>query len=176
VAAEQLYNNHLQPFFSCTPDKDAVVLAGFGRFGQTIFELLEREAAADIGALVITDQSAALRWRTFRAQVPFERLTETTTIDGDLRDPQLWTEIQERLGALSEPPIVIVGSDSDSVNLQSALAARRCWPACKAFVRFEHDSQFVEQLAKRHDFVVLGVESMLLEALVRAQAQWFDLD
>lgn len=173
VAAEQLFGNHLAPFFESTAGKDTVVVAGFGRFGQTIVELLERQAAAEIETLVIADHAAELQWRAFSTQVSCESRTEPMPIDGDLQDPKLWVEIQERLGPLSEPPVVIVGSDKDSVNLQGVLAARSCWPECKAFVRFQHDSLFAEHLAERHGFVVLGVESKLLDALVSAQQQWF---
>jgi len=60
---------------------------------------------------------------------------------------------------------VIVGSDDDAVNLQGVLAVRRCWPDCKAFVRFQHHSVFVEKLAERHRFAVLGVDDMLTLAL-----------
>jgi hypothetical protein len=53
------------------------------------------------------------------------------------------------------------------------LTARRYWPLCRAFVRFQNQSAFAERLAERHHFVALGVETMLERALVAAHEEWF---
>ena len=174
ITAEHLFENHLKRYFAETSEKDRVVLAGFGRFGQTIFELLEHQAQTEIGRLLIADRVAALRFRVYRAEVPVEHGIEPTTLDGELSDPELWQEILARLGPEGPPPVVIIGSDSDHANLQSALWARRCWPECKAFVRFQNQSDFAEKLAERYQFVALGVETMLLRALADAQSTWFE--
>jgi voltage-gated potassium channel Kch len=160
VTAEHLFSNHLREYFEATHSKDTVVLAGFGRFGQTIFELLQQEASGEIDRLLIADRAAALAWRTFESEVSCDTRSVPITIDGDLTDPQTWQRI-------------VIGSDSDSANLQSALAVRRWWPSCKTFVRFQNHSEFAEALAQRHRFVVLGVDTMLVRALAEQQRIWF---
>ncbi len=173
VTAEHLYLNHLKPYFESTRGKDTVILAGFGRFGQTILELLQQQAHTEIGTLLIADRTAARAFRTYRAQVECDSLPEPTTIDGDLSDPETWSSIQRALGEVSDPPVAIIGTDSDNVNLQGALAARRCWPECKSFVRFQNQSVFAERLSEQHRFVVLGVDTMLIHALGEAEQRWF---
>lgn len=173
ITAAHLFDNHLKQYFAGTHEKDRVVLAGFGRFGQTIFELLERQATSEIGRLMIVDRVASLRFRIYRAEVPADAGIEPITLDGELSDPEVWHEILSRLGTEGPAPVVIIGSDSDQANLQSALWARRCWPECKAFVRFQNQSDFAEKLAQRYQFVALGVETMLLSALADAQSTWF---
>lgn len=173
VTAEYLFTCHLQDYFAATKSKDTVILAGFGRFGQTIFELLHQKAQAEIEHFLIADRTAALAYRTFESEVSCNVTSPPITVDGNLADPQTWQQIQQRLGTLPEPPVVILGSDNDSTNLKSALSARRYWPNCKAFVRFQHHSEFAEDLAKRHQFIVLGVDTMLLQALEEQQKTWF---
>ncbi|MCZ7680580.1 MAG: NAD-binding protein [Sandaracinaceae bacterium] len=50
IAAERLYEEHLERHFEDTAARDVVVLAGFGRFGQTILEHLQREACGAAAA------------------------------------------------------------------------------------------------------------------------------
>ncbi len=104
VSAEHLFHNYLENYFELTDSKDRVVLAGFGRFGQTIYELLEQQASADIATMVVADHTASVRWRTFRAQVPAANGPDPEVVDGDLSDPQTWLRMKQRLGAPVDPP------------------------------------------------------------------------
>ena len=64
---------------------------------------------------------------------------------------------------------MLIACEDESVNLQSALLARRRWPESRVFVRCRDVSSFAEELAALH-FTLLPV---VREALYRSQARWF---
>lgn len=173
VVASYLYRTYLHPYFQGTLPKDAVVLAGFGRFGQAILELLAGSAAPALSRVVVVAQGAALGLRNFRAHVPLSDSFEVCALDADLGDVATWDAIEARLGPLGAPPVVVVGTPDESTNLQSSLAARRRWPRAPVFTRCENESAFSEELARQRGFTVLAVDSMLHKALHSAQRDWF---
>jgi TrkA-N domain len=173
AAAKYLYKQHLKGHFPITVDKDTVVLAGFGRFSQTLLEYLEREASEEIARVVIVAPDAALELRKFLAQVNPRSARHYRPIDGDLSDPDSWQAVHAELGELDQEPAVIIGSEDEGVNLQSAMLARRLWPKSHIFVRCEAESSFADELARRHGFTVLAVDGLMFDALRAAQRRWF---
>jgi voltage-gated potassium channel Kch len=172
MAAEHLYERHLPALFEGTAAKDAVVVAGFGRFGQTIVEFLERQAKGELAHLVAVDTEAAARVRTFREQVPCSMPCRLCPIDGDLSDPRTWVAVAEEVGPEAVSPVVVVGCDDDRINLRVAMQVRSRWPEANIFVRCQNESAFTEELSRRHDFTVLAVDAVLLTALRDAQRAW----
>lgn len=173
VVASYLYRTYLHPYFQGTLPKDAVVLAGFGRFGQAILELLAGSAAAALSRVVVVAPGAAQALRNFHAHVPLGDAFEVTALDADVGDVATWQEIETRLGSLVAPPVVVVGTQDESTNLQSSLEARTRWPRAPVFTRCENESAFSEELARQRGFTVLVVDSMLHKALRAAQREWF---
>jgi voltage-gated potassium channel Kch len=175
AAAQHLYERHLHAHFAETPAKDTVVLAGFGRFAQTILEFLGQESSAEIERILIAAPAATLGLRKFHSQVHAFAALETKPLDGDLTDPDTWQAIERELGvstAPQEPPTVLLASEDESVNWQSALLARRRWPQSRIFVRCQDESSFAEEVARQHRFTVLPVDALLREALYTAHATW----
>jgi hypothetical protein len=173
AAAHHLYGRHLRAHFAHTPAKDCVVLAGFGRFAQTILEFLGRESEGEIERVLIAAPSATVALRKFHSQVSPSDLFETKPLDGELTDPDTWQAIFRDLGAASAHPTVLLASEDESVNLQSALLARRRWPDSRIFVRCQDESSFADELATRHRFTLLPVDALLREALYVAELNWF---
>jgi len=172
AAAKHLYQQHLREHFADTPAKDTVVLAGFGRFAQTILEFLGRESEDEIERVLVAAPSAARGLRKFHSHVhPSEFLIKP--LDGDLMDPATWQAIGVEIAESSTPPTVLIACEDESVNLQSALLARRRWPESRVFVRCRDVSSFAEELAALHHFTLLPVETLVREALYRSQARWF---
>jgi len=172
IAATRLYEDHLRARFRETAARDPVVLAGFGRFGQTIFEFLDQEAHGEIARVIVVDREAKLALRKYRDQVATTQC-EPQPIDGDLADPLTWEKVSEALAGLDVPPVLVIGSNEEVVNLRSALHARNRWPEAQLFVRCQNESSFTEELARRHGIVPLAVDAILLEALVVRQRRWF---
>lgn len=172
AAAEHLYQNHLRDYFRDTKGKDTVVLAGFGRFGQTILEFLEDQAGGELARVIVVDRTAGARLRVFRAQVDQGRECQLTTLDADLGDPDTWVAIERAVGSPEAAPVIVVGSDDDRVNLSGAIQARRRWPSGKILVRCQDESSFTEEIATQYDFTVLAVNAVLLDALRNLFQRW----
>jgi hypothetical protein len=172
LAARHLYDAHLRTIFAGSEPLDSVVLAGFGRFGQTILEFLEVQAASDIDRVIITDRDASARLRSFREQVKSDTQCALSIVDGNIADPGHWDSVGEALGDLDTPPVIVLGIDDDKVNLQTAMYLRRRWPEAMIFVRCQHESAFTEELSRRHDFTVLAIDQVLEAALELEQQAW----
>jgi voltage-gated potassium channel Kch len=176
AAAQHLYEHHLRAHFAHTPDRDTVILAGFGRFAQTILEFLGQESQDEVERVLIAGPAASLGLRKFRSQVQPSELLDAKPFDGDLMDPEAWQAVARELGGSTVPPTVLLASDDVSVNLQSALLARRRWPDSRIFVRCQDESSFADELASAHRFTLLPVDSLLREALFLAHSSWFGED
>ena len=59
--------------FRQTVRKDVVILAGFGRFGQTILEELQRSAVNELDTVLIIDKDAQRRVLVADEQMKFSR-------------------------------------------------------------------------------------------------------
>ena len=186
IAADELVHRRLVPRFDQTRLADVVILAGFGRFGQTILETLASEAADEFSTVLIVDQVAELRRRQFEEYAelgPGHRLLALTR---DLTDPGTWAEVQDILDQLgSDAPrpegidpegrsaIFVLGTDDDPLNLRSAMTLRRRNPAAHIVVRCFHNSSLTAQLAEEGRFDVFGVSALLRDALTEHHRQWF---
>ncbi len=173
MAAERLYDQHLAPRFEETSARDAVVLVGFGRFGQTMLEHLRREASDELERVVIVDPTAknavaAFNMQTHQSSFPVD------VIDGDAEDPMVWDQLDALLKDAAHPPVFIFGTNSDSLNLRLAMLLRKRSRSLEIFVRCFHESRFSAQLAKEYRFHVMALEQMMHEALEELQKEWFD--
>jgi hypothetical protein len=172
IAAERLHREHLERHFAETTPQDVVVLAGFGRFGQTILEYLQREAGGEIQRAIVVDTAAERQVRLFRAQVPGFDRCELITIQGDLDDPDVWEEVERAASGHGVEPVYVMGTNDDQLNLRTAIALRSLHEDAAIFVRCVYQSRFTQELSDRLDFEVLAVESMLRQALVEEQKEW----
>lgn len=172
MAAERLYDQHLAPRFEETSARDAVVIVGFGRFGQTMLEHLRREASDDVERVVIVDRSAKNAVAAFNIQT-HESAFPVDVVDGDAEDPTVWDQLDTLLKDVAHPPVFIFGTDSDSLNLRLAMLLRKRSQSLEIFVRCFHESRFSAQLSKHYRIHVMALEKMMHEALEELQKQWF---
>lgn len=176
TAARKLYQDHLAEHFKQTDPADVVVLAGFGRFGQTILEYLHAAAGSEIGHAVIVDTAGERQARLFRAQVPGTEAIPLSVLERNLDDPQSWTELEaviaEHLVDVPVEPVFVIGTDDDQLNLRSAIALRALHPESRIFVRCTYESAFTTQIASTMRLELLAVEGMLRQALAERQKEW----
>lgn len=172
MAAERLYVEHLANQFAATVAEDVIVLAGFGRFGQTILEYLQRHAAGEIQRAVIVDADAERQSRLFRAQVPGFQDCELITIEGDLEEPTIWPQIEAAVVDAGVRPVYVVATDDDQLNLRAAIALRSLDPHADIFVRTVYESAFSARIAEELSFTVLPIDQLLRLALEEHQARW----
>jgi hypothetical protein len=165
LAARELWCNHLKQHFADTRARDVVVLAGFGRFGQTILEYLCQHAPDELQHVVVVDRNGPALVRQYQGQMGAPDGFRMDVLAGDLTDPGVWPRVEGYLEPEAEAPVFVLGVDGDSVNLSAALGLRSLHPEARLFVRCFHDSEFTQSLATAHQFDVLGLERMLRVAL-----------
>ncbi len=172
MAAERLYLDHLATHFAETSAEDVIVLAGFGRFGQTILEYLQRHAAGEIQRAVIVDSAAGRQTRLFRAQVPGFEDCELVTIEGDVEEPAIWVQVEAAIADAGVRPVYVIATDDDQLNLRTAISLRTADAHADIFVRTVYESAFSARIAEELAFTVLPVDDLLRRALDEHQRRW----
>ena len=179
IAADELVQRRLSIHFRETRLPDIVVLAGFGRFGQTILETLQDRAAGEFSTVLILDRVAERKKRQFDVQVGATAPYETVTLERDLSDPGTWDRADEIIreaggdGSGGRSAIFVLGTDDDLLNLRTAMALRRRDPDAHIVVRCFNASSLTAQLSAEGRFDVFGVSSLLRDALSERHRTWF---
>ncbi|MCP4445036.1 MAG: hypothetical protein GY811_06780 [Myxococcales bacterium] len=162
IGAQHLYLNHLAEHFLSTGYKDIVVLVGFGRFAQTLLELMLAEEADNLKKIIIVDRNASFYVRRFEVDVQ-QSLDRVVVLDGDPIDPATWKSIEEAVAEEQATPVYLLCGSSEVTNLRAAMLLRQQSTECRIFARCFHHSQFVDSLSKQ-----LRVEMLSFEDLLRA--------
>lgn len=174
MAAQHLYEDHLEARFAETQSNDVVVIAGFGRFGQTIMEKLLRTAHDELEKIVIVDHSARARLGLFEQQVrDLPPTVSRVAIDGDLADPETWRRVAEEIGDIEDAPAYVLGTDNDSANLRASMLLRAQNRDSAIYVRCSIESRFTVELGKHRDIQVLAVEREMRDAVAERIGSWF---
>jgi len=147
-AAINLVQEHLMKRFESTPYRDLIVLAGFGRFGQTVLHQLQQHALGSFGRVVIIDENASSHVLAFEEEPGFSEDYDRLMIEGNLKDPAIWLRIGKIVEAHGESPVVILGSGDDGTNLHAALRVRRQHPDAYVITRTFRSSPFTEEVTK----------------------------
>lgn len=162
IGAEHLYRTHLAKHFRATGYKDIVVLVGFGRFAQTLLELMLAEESENLESIIVVDHDASFFFRRFQVDIlePAERVT---VLDGDPIDPATWKSVEALVANSEATPVYLLGGSSEVNNMRAAMLLRQHSAECRIFARCFHRSTFVTSLSEQ-----LGVELLSFEDLLRA--------
>jgi voltage-gated potassium channel Kch len=164
--------------FEETDSPDLVVIAGFGRFGQTILELLQEHAAGEFSAAVLVDRHAESLYRQFAERVGFRSGYRCDKLQADLADPGTW----DRVRAIMEEPghgtapakvSIVLGTDDDRLNIRTAMLLRQKLPDAQIVARCFVDSSLTRELSVDGEFEIFGVSRLLQDALAARHRRWF---
>jgi hypothetical protein len=164
IAALHLYEHFLHPHFEKTSYRDVVVLGGFGRFSQTILELLKVTAADELEHIVIVDKEASKNVRQFSVDVTLDSIN-FSTVDGDLEDPATWAKVESVLSSTEATPVYLLAAANEVVNFRSAMMLRRRSSDIRIFARCFRRSSFAQSLAQENAFELLAFEEVFHNAL-----------
>jgi Trk K+ transport system NAD-binding subunit len=169
-AAVNLVQTHLLGRFQRTARPDVVVLAGFGRFGQTVLDQLQQHARGSFSQVVVIDEHATRHARAFDDQVGFAEDYERLVVDGDLLDSGIWHRVGEIVNTSGHDPVFIMGSGNDGTNLHAALLVRRLHPSAYVIARSFRASPFAAEAATE-----AGVHAFSLAGLIEngMPSEWF---
>lgn len=170
-AAVDLVKQRLIERFLATDYRDLVILAGFGRFGQTVLDQLQTHAAGCFGKVVLIDIDARLNARTFAESPGFANGYERRIIEGHLRHPEVWQEVDAIVRGDVGAPTIIVGTGDDGLNLQVALDLIRRYPEAHVTVRSFAESPFAAEVAAETGVLPFRLAELISHSMPKA---WFE--
>ena len=168
IAACHLVETRIVEHFERTDPLDCVVLAGFGRFSQTVLKELQEKEAGRFDTVVILDRMAERRAAEFDEQVGFAGDYQRHCIEGDLGDPRLWQRAAAHFD--QREPLVVVGAGDDPENLRTALWVAQRFERASVVVRCYQLSAFAEDVAHNGRIYGFGVSELVSQSMPE---HWF---
>ncbi len=165
LAARKLVDTKLRDRFGRTGRQDQVVLAGFGKFGQTVLEQLQQRTSSMIRHVVAVDRNVEAKSALFEDQVGFDDTYAYTEIDGELEDPRTWQTIGDSLEPEAAPPVFMLGTSNEDLNLRMAMLQ---WPhhvESLFVVRSYYHPSLARRMEKQRDFEIHNVADLLRNGL-----------
>ncbi len=171
LAAAALVKDKLVHRFDETSPKDVVVLAGFGRFGQTILEELQKQALAEIQTVAIIDSDANRRVLVAEEQIEFMQNYRRELIEGDISHPEVWNQVEQLVDLGNTRPAIILGTGDEEQNLRTALWLRERYPESMIVARCNQRSHFANEVGKDHNITSISITRLIEHNIPR---DWFD--
>jgi Trk K+ transport system NAD-binding subunit len=178
LAAAGLVKSHLIEHFHHTEPRDMVIIAGFGRFGQTIMEELHKHAMDEIESMVIIDLDATRRVMVADeqfadAKLKFENQYERMIFQGNISHPRVWKQLKTKINLTQCAPVIILGTGAEDENLRTAIWLRQKYPDAMIIARTNQESQFALEVGREH-----GITSFSMTELIESNIpnDWVALD
>lgn len=133
LAARSLVSRTLLEHFRRTSKRDVVVIAGFGRFGQTIAEELEAHAGDELATVAIIDKDADRRILVAEEQQRLSGNYRRMVLQGDISHPEVWRRLTDSVDLSEHQPTLILGTGQAEENLRTALWLKRRYPNALVF-------------------------------------------
>lgn len=165
IAAQHLVSSQLVNHFQHTKPLDTVIIAGFGRFGQTVLDQLQRLARDKFDRVVLIDLGCSQRAQIFDEQVGFTEGYTHECIDGDLRDPILWRKLNDRYDFAKTEPAFVIGCGEDGINLHTALWLKSKYPRAFVIARSFRTSPFALDVSRKGGFEVFSVAELVSQSI-----------
>ncbi|MBH81516.1 MAG: potassium transporter TrkA [Gammaproteobacteria bacterium] len=169
LAATALVRNLLTEQFRKTQARDLVVMAGFGRFGQTVLEELANNAGDEIEAVAVIDADADRRVLVVDEQQRLSSDFRREVYEGDISHPEVWRQLTDTFDLTRNEPTVILGTGSEEDNLRTALWIKRKYPNLFVYARTNDVSEFALDVSAEY-----GINSISITELfeLNIPARW----
>ena len=161
LAAKGLVQGHLVSHFEATAEQDNVVIAGFGLFGQTILEELQRLAPGDIERVALIDLDAHRRVQVVEEQNSLGNDYELAVFEGDVSHPEVWRQLRETIDLNEFTPTVLMSTGATEHNLRTALWIKQRHPNALVFARSADESQFAHEVAEQNGISSFGITQLV---------------
>ena len=171
IAASHLVQTSVLDHFRRTEPRDLVILAGFGRFGETVLSELQRLAAGSFDHVVIIDVDAERRAMVFDEQIGFTNDYRRDILSGDLRDPGLWRSLAEEIDLSRTEPVFVLGSGVDRTNLRTAMWLAQKYPRGFVMARSEARWSFAEEVSREAGIHTFSVAELVTQSM---PVEWFE--
>ncbi|MFT7244574.1 MAG: FlaA1/EpsC-like NDP-sugar epimerase [Candidatus Azotimanducaceae bacterium] len=168
LAAKALVRDSLVDHFIKTIEKDTVVLAGFGLFGQTILEELQKNAPDQIARVLLIDVQANRRIQIVEEQLRLATSYEKHVLEGDISNPDVWRKVVDIFDLSIGEPVLILGTGTASTNLRTALWLKDKYSNALVFSRTNDISEFALQIGEDHDINCISITQLVEENIPSA--------
>jgi len=172
LAASGLVHSHMLHHFRETRSKDVVIIAGFGRFGQTILEELQSSAMDELETVAIIDIDARRRVLVADEQVAFSGEYRRELYEGDISHPEVWDQLRQQIDLEGDNTVFVLGTGQEEENLRTALWIRRKYPGALVIARSSRESLFATEVGKEHDLVSISITQLVEEHIPRSWIEW----
>lgn len=171
IAASHLVQTRVLDHFRRTEPRDLVILAGFGRFGETVLSELQSRAGGSFDHVVIIDVDAERRAMVFDEQIGFTNDYRRDILSGDLRDPSLWHSLATSIDLGKAEPVFVLGSGVDRTNLRTALWLAQKYPRGLVMARSEARWSFAEEVSREAGIHTFSVAELVTQSM---PVEWFE--
>ncbi len=163
LAASGLVRNQMLQHFRQTVRKDVVILAGFGRFGQTILEELQRSAVNELDTVLIIDKDVQRRVLVADEQMKFSGAYDRQIFDGDIANPEVWKKVRRDASVEGDNTVFVLGTGREEENLRSALWLRKKYPGAMVIARSSKESLFASEVGREHNITSISIAQLVEE-------------
>ena len=161
LAAAGFVRDNLIDHFQRTETRDVVVMAGFGRFGQSVLEELQAIAAEEMEHVAVIDIDADRRVLVADEQQQLGSQYQRTVFQGDISHPMVWEQLISTIDLNEAEPTIILGTGQEQDNLRTALWIKQRFSNALVFARTNDISKFALAVGREH-----GIKSLSITQLV----------
>ena len=161
IAAAGLVKDHLIGHFLKTESRDVVVLAGFGRFGQTVLEELQKHATDEIATVGIIDIDADRRVLVADEQRQTRENYRREVFQGDIAHPEVWQNLRDSIDLSEGEPTVIIGTGRADENLRTALWLKQNYPNTMIFARTNDKSELALEVGAENNINCFSIKQLI---------------
>ena len=165
MAGMAFVRRNLKEQFARTEGLDNVVIAGFGRFGQSVVEQLRLTQGNELAHVVIIDQDAERRMMVVEEQQQLPSNYERSVMRGDVANPEVWRRVAAKVDLEQPNTVFILGTGSGRDNLRTALWLKQKYPNAHVFARSNGQSRFASSVAGEKDITAFSINGLLEEMI-----------
>ena len=161
LAAQGLVRHALIGQFQQTEQRDVIIIAGFGRFGQTVMEELDTIADAEIEKMYVLDIDANRRLLVAEEQQRIRGNYERVVLQGDISHPDVWRKLTDMEDLDAKEPTILLGTGSAEDNLRTALWLKRKYPNAMVFARTNDISRLALDVGAEHNIGTFSIKQLV---------------
>lgn len=165
LAAQYMVRSVMMEHFRQTEQLDTVVLAGFGRFGQTVLEELQEIAMAELEAIAIIDIDAHRRVLVAEEQVEMHAGVEKHVFQGEIGHPEVWQQLEKCVDLSVGVPMVLMATGQDDENLRAGIWLSKRHPNAKVMVRSQRESHFADSVSQMTGIHTFSLQQVFQDSL-----------
>ena len=165
LAAQYVVKNLMMEHIRSTQGLDTVILAGFGRFGQTILEELQILAQGEILGIGVIDLDANRRVLVANEQSAISNDFDLHIFQGEIGHPEIWQQLEQQLDLDRGSPFILLATGMDHENLRTGLWLNKLHPNAKIMVRSTRPSHFAESVCEAAGIDTFGLSKVIHDSM-----------